>query len=340
MLGMPLRRWAGRVTVVVALLSACSPALSWSAVAAPYPFSGAEASSDGSHLDHAVKISRRHWTLYVYSAAMNRVIGLRVLRPAGDAPAPTLYLLDGAEDGIGRGTDSTWETRTKVDRFFADKHVNIVTIIDGKYSYYTNWLADDPVLGRNEWTTFLTRELPPILNSALHTTGRNAIAGVSMSATSVLALAEDAPKLYSSVGSFSGCDETSTDPGRRFVEAVVLSGGGNPVNMWGPDGSPEWAANDPSTPANLIKLRGINLEIAAGNGAPGPYDHSPIQTLAPGAALERTVQRCTIDLQQTMHVVGVPATFRLTPFGTHSWPYWQADLYTAWSGFATSLGLG
>jgi S-formylglutathione hydrolase FrmB len=304
-------------------------------------FPSARAAADGSRLTAATPTGPRRWTLSVYSAAMNRVIELQVIRPADTAtPAPTLYLLDGAEDGIGQGgRETTWETKTDIVGFVADKHVNVVTLVDGKYSYYTDWRADDPVLGRNRWTTFLTRELPPVVDSALRTTGRNAIAGVSMSATSALSLAEAAPGLYRSVGSFSGCDVTSTDPGRRFVQAVVLSGGGNPVNMWGPDGDPAWAANDPSTDANLVKLRGVNVFVAAGDGKPGPHDTLPGPVVMSGSALERTVGECTADLRQRMHRLGMPATFRMTPTGTHSWPYWQDDLHAAWPSFARSLGL-
>ncbi|WP_258081219.1 alpha/beta hydrolase-fold protein [Nocardia nova] len=137
------------------------------------------ASADGSRIDRIVDTDARHTTLVVYSAAIDRTISMRVLRPAETSrPAP--------------------------------------------------------VLGRNERTTFLTRELPPLLDATLHTSGRNAIAGVSMSATSVLALAQATPGLYAALGSFSGCAQTGTDPGRRFVQAVVASGGGNPWEHVGP----------------------------------------------------------------------------------------------------------
>ncbi len=54
----------------------------------------------------------------------------------------------------------SWYNNTDVTNFFADKHVNVVLPVGGKYSMYTDWDADDPVLGRNKWQTFLTRELP------------------------------------------------------------------------------------------------------------------------------------------------------------------------------------
>ena len=43
--------------------------------------------------------------------------------------------------------------------------------IGGACTYYTDWVNDDPVLGRNKWKTFLTEELPPLIDGALGTNG-------------------------------------------------------------------------------------------------------------------------------------------------------------------------
>ncbi|MBF6065612.1 esterase family protein [Nocardia terpenica] len=327
-----LRRWGGR-TVLAGLVASMLAAVPGFAVAAPVA-----AGADGSRIDHVVTTDARRSTVYVYSAAMDRVIALDLLRPADTSrPRPTLYLLDGAEDGIGaNGAETSWETKTDLAAFTADQNLNVVTVLDGRYSYYTDWAADDPRLGRNRWTTFLTRELPPLLDSYLGASGRNAIAGVSMSATSALALAEAAPGLYRSVGSFSGCDQTSVDPGRRYLQAVVLSGGGNPWNIWGPDGAPGWAANDPSTDANLMKLRGVDLYIAAGTGGPAT-DGRPANPS--GGMLESVVADCTHRLQDSTTRLGIPATYRYVPGGQHAWPYWQDDLHAAWPELTRPLGI-
>ena len=54
-----------------------------------------------------------------------------------------------------------------------------------------------------------------MIDGALDTTGRNAIGGLSMSATSVLDLAIQAPGLYRGVAAYSGCAMTSA------VEAIT-----------------------------------------------------------------------------------------------------------------------
>ncbi|MDI9915347.1 alpha/beta hydrolase family protein [Rhodococcus sp. IEGM 1379] len=309
----------------------------------------AVASADGPALDHVEHINDRQMNMYVYSAAMDKVIRLEVIRPEDTSVSrPTLYLLNGAGGGEDGGVDAaTWQTKTDVTDFFADKNVNVVTPIGGAYSYYTDWQQPDPVLGLNKWTTFLTEELPPIVDATLGTTGVNAIAGLSMAGTSVLNLAESAPSLYRAVGAFSGCAETSTQPGQSYVTFVVSARGGNANNMWGPPSDPAWIAHDPVV--NAEKLRGINLYISNGSGMPGPHDtlddpqvNGDIGTLANqvivGGAIEAGTNQCTQQLAERLSSLGIPATVDFRPTGTHSWGYWQDDLHNSWPMIAGSLG--
>ncbi|KIM17089.1 esterase, partial [Rhodococcus erythropolis] len=122
----------------------------------------------------------------VYSPSMDRWIANDVISPAGGGPAPTFYLLT----GVGGGEDGiSWFNNTGVRDFFDDKHVNVVMPVGGKFSMYTDWNADDPVLGRNKWQTYLTKELPAAVNARYNTTGVNALGGVSMAGGPVLDLA-------------------------------------------------------------------------------------------------------------------------------------------------------
>ncbi len=229
-------RYGVRLALAVALTTAV-PCLGVQASAYADPAEDATVADGGSHLVSTDPIDDRQSTIHVYSASMDREIPLRVITPADtSAPRPTLYLLNGA----GGGEDSaTWQARTDVVDFFADKNVNVVTPMEGAFSYYTDWEQTDPELGNNKWTTFLTQELPPIVDSALGTNGVNSIAGISMAGSSVLSLAQSAPDLYQSVGAYSGCAMTSTDPGRAYVRMVVEGrGGGDTSNMWGPEDGP------------------------------------------------------------------------------------------------------
>lgn len=291
--------------------------------------------------------SDRTVIVHVWSAAMDRVVPLRVRTPADTSvPRPTLYLLNGAGGGEGK---ATWDARTDIDEFFADKNVNVVTPLDGSFTYYTDWERDDPALGRNKWTTFLTQELPPIVDETFGTTGVNAIAGLSMSGTSVLSLAIEEPSLYEAVGAYSGCAETSTELGQLYVRTVVESRGEADVeNMWGPLDGPGWVANDPYV--NAEKLRGIDLYISSATGLPGPHENLGARSvegdpglllnqIVVGGVIEAAVNDCTHRLASRLDELGIPATFEFRSRGTHSWGYWQDDLHASWPMIAGSIGL-
>ncbi len=298
-----------------------------------------------SHLSSIEVKNDRVLVAHVYSAAMDRVVPLRVYRPADTSePSPTLYLLNGASGGEGV---ATWDARTDLDEFFAEKNVNVVTPLDGSFSYYTDWIRDDPVLGRNKWTTFLTRELPPIIDAEFGTTGVNAIAGLSMSGTSVLSLAIAKPTLYKAVGAYSGCAETSSEIGQLYVRTVVETRGeANAENMWGPFDGPGWVENDPFV--NAEKLRGIDLYISSATGLPGKHDHlgatgvgDDASVLANqvvvGGVIESAVDSCTRRLAERLEELEIPAVFEFRPAGTHSWGYWEDDLHQSWPMFAEAL---
>ncbi|MBP1162375.1 diacylglycerol O-acyltransferase/trehalose O-mycolyltransferase [Rhodococcus sp. PvR044] len=291
-----------------------------------------------------VEGSGRQVTAYVYSASMGKTIPVKVQRPMDSSvPRPTLYLLNGA----GGGEDSaTWQRRTDVATFFADKNVNVVTPVGGAFSYYTDWQKDDPKLGRNKWATFLTKELPGLIDSEFKANGVNSMAAISMTGTSVLNLAIAAPGLYKSVASYSGCAETSTDMGRAYIKMVVESRGGAKVeNMWGAKNDAAWVANDPVV--NAEKLRGTQLYISSGNGLPGAHDNleetGGISGLANqallGGVIEGATLVCTNNLSKRLGELGIPAVVDFRPNGTHSWGYWQDDLHKSWPMLAASIGL-
>ncbi|MDJ0471616.1 alpha/beta hydrolase family protein [Rhodococcus fascians] len=284
-------------------------------------------------------------TAFVYSAAMERIIPLKILRsPDRAEPSPTVYLLNGAGGGVD-GMD--WYTQTDVVSFFADKNVNVVTPVGGAYSYYTDWQHDDRVLGRNKWETFLTRELPPLVDQLLKTNGRNVIAGISMAATSVLNLAAHNPGLFRAVGSYSGCASTTDPLGRAYVKTVVsMALGADVKNMWGADDDPDWVRND--AVVNADKLRGTALYISNGSGLAGASDtfdgtnpNGPgfvlLNQMVVGGAIEVATGDCTRRLKSALEKLDIPAHFELRERGTHSWGYWQDDLHNSWPMFEQAL---
>ncbi|MBF6327394.1 alpha/beta hydrolase [Nocardia transvalensis] len=317
------------------------------------------ASEDGSRITGVEQVDDRNVRLEVYSAAMDRSFPVEVQLPADTSqPRPSLYLLSGLDAGE---SVASWQAQTDVRQFMSDKNVNLIMPIGGKGSYYTDWINDDPVLGRNKWKTYLTEELPPLMDSVLGTNGVNAIAGISTSGTSVLALPIAKPGLYKAAAAYSGCAQTSDPMGSYFVRTSVGMAGGNPHNMWGPTGSPEWVANDPYLHAD--QLRGLELYFSSGTGEPGEYDTIDgrkaqlgdgrtqidgktnqlgigglVGQLLVGGAIENATAYCTRNMQQKLESLGIPATFHYTP-GTHSWGYWQDEFKESWPVLARGMGL-
>ncbi|RJO75577.1 esterase family protein [Nocardia panacis] len=266
--------------------------------------------------------------LDVYSPAMDRVVTNRVLRAAG-GPAPTVYLLT----GIGGGLDGiSWWDDTDVAAYFADKHVNVVMPVGGPYSLYTDWLSDDPAIGRNRWLTYLTQELPGVIDTRFGTTGRNAVVGVSMSAGSAVDLAIQAPDRYVAVAALSGCPWASDAVGAAMVSAQVIRGGANPENMWGPAGSALWRTHDAF--ANAAALAGKTIFLSAATGTPGEIDRGGL----PFPPIEAIASSCTTAFADRLETLGIAATHLNRPEGSHTWGQFETDLHEAWPHLAPALG--
>lgn len=303
------------------------------------------AGADGSRLDRIERPGQRQQIVHVYSASMDRVIPLQVITPHDtSAPRPTLYLLNGA----GGGEDiANWYNQTDIVQFFADKNVNVVTPAAGAFSYYTDWQRDDPKLGRNKWQTFLTEELPPIIDATLNTTGVNAIAGLSMSATAVLNLAIAAPDRYRAVGAYSGCASVDDPVSRAYIDTVLARGGADSANMWGPPGDPAWRANDAYL--NAERLRGKAIYLSSANGLPGAAEALPpgatpgkvigmTDQILLGGAIEAAANLCTQRLAARLAELNIPAHTEFRQAGTHTWKYWEQDLHNSWPLLAAAIG--
>ena len=304
---------------------------------------GATARTDSdvapARIDHITTVTDRWLQVFVDSPAMGRIVQVDVLLPAmTSAPRPTVYLLDGISSV--RAGESDWTYQGGAVRFFADKNVNVVLPVGAPGSYYTNWLADDPVLGRQRWETLLSSELPPLFDAQFSGNGTNAVIGVSMGAQSALMLAERGGGLFRGVAAFSGCYHTSDLVGQSQIRFVVASVGGTPEDMWGGFDNPQWIDHDVLLHASA--LRGKAVYISAGSGISGPHENLDTPDLAnrvvSGGALEASVHYCTVGLEDRLRVLGVSATFVYTA-GTHSWPYWADQLAESWPHLVDALGL-
>jgi S-formylglutathione hydrolase FrmB len=281
--------------------------------------------------------------LNIASAAMGRIITVDVLRGTGSAPRPTLYLLDGVDgDPI-----SGWLTKGRAAEFFADKPVDVVLTSGGTGSMYSDWERHDAALGLNRWESFLTEELPPVVESLLKSDGRRAIAGVSMGAQAAMMLAQRHPGLFRAVAGMSGCYSTADPLGHAVTTITVASRGGNVENLWGPPTSPEWAAHDSVLGAEI--LRGTAIYLSAASGLPTAPDLQAIAN-APsvvdalrlaggGAVLEAGARSCTDRFVARLGELHIPVTVDYQPAGMHAWPDFEVELPRAWRVLGPALGL-
>jgi S-formylglutathione hydrolase FrmB len=258
-----------------------------------------------------------------------------VLRPAGNAGgAPTFYLLNGK----GGGTDGdSWAAQTNYERFFAGKNVNVVSPLGGRYSWYADWNVADPVIGVNKWQTYLTRELPAVLDQELKSNGRNAIAGLSMSGGPALDLAGQAPGLYRAVGSYSGCPSISSPLGMAAVSATIASGGANPFNMFGIPGDPAWIHHDPTLHPDRLRGKAIYLSAATGipGGAPG-LSAAPL-FLGP-RQVEMITRGCTDEMAAGLRRTGIAHTYRVFDTGAHTWGSFERQMRDSWRVIGPAIG--
>ena len=301
------------------------------------------------------------------SAAMGgREVPLAVITPDGnfDKKRPTLYLLNGA-GGAEQGMD--WLTATAnhdidpkaegmqdmVD-FYTSKDVNVVIPQAGAFSYYTDWVSSPNsgyLKGPQKWETFLTKELPGPLEDHIKGNGKRGIAGMSMSATSSLLLAQHNQGFYDAAGSFAGCAATAYPLEYQFLRVTVNRGGAQPEQMWGEMGSATNRYNDALM--NSEKLRGTKLYISSASGLAGEKDtpsyyinqgYDPAlayvgsaQLQVEGGVIESAVNHCTHMLKAKLDKQGIPADYNFRNVGTHSWPGWEEDMQKSWATFESAF---
>ncbi|WP_230307964.1 alpha/beta hydrolase-fold protein [Corynebacterium guaraldiae] len=175
------------------------------------------------------------WELKAYSPAMDRVITNDIILPPGGLentqPRPSYYLLGGA----GGGEDALWWDGGGASEFFRDKHVNVISPRGAYGSMMSDWAQPHDTHGKHKWATYLTKELPQLIDAEFHGNGRDGIAGLSNSGGPALELATFDPRFKVS-GSFSGCPSTTGVLAQSFAWASAAFYGTDPARSFGARG--------------------------------------------------------------------------------------------------------
>ena len=257
------------------------------------------------------------WT--VTSAAMQREVRVEVYRAPEGVVGPSVYFLDGVTSSIPSG----WHGGMGFgDPAMRARPMTVVVPTGAPASMWSDWISDDPILGPNKWETFLTEELPPLVEERLETNGHRGTLGVSMGAGPALHLAQSHPDLFGAAAGVSGCYSTTSAVGYQNVRLTVENGGGDPERMWGRPGSREWLRHD--TAAHPESLAGKRIYLSSATGRIGALDleHFAGQgsLLAEGHLLEKGTYECTRQFEDRLAAAGVDARVDYASTGIHNWP--------------------
>ncbi|MDV6298915.1 alpha/beta hydrolase family protein [Dietzia maris] len=282
-----------------------------------------------------------HWL--VTSAAMQREIVLEVLpsRVTDKGSAPVLYLLDGVDSVEG---NSGWKRAGNMPARMAEENVHLVTPTGGPSSYWSDWQSEDEVFGYNKWETFLTEELPDLVEAELATrgtkhNGKNGIAGASMGAQAAMHLAATYPELYDGVMALSGYYSTTDELGYQSVRGSVDGRGGDSANMWGPRGSDLWKYHD--TISHPEGLEGAAVYFATGGTAVSEGDlrnyGDDYFDMLQGLALEKGVIEGARSFSRELDRHGIEHRVDYGDEGLHGWQTFVDYITPGWNHIKPAL---
>lgn len=282
--------------------------------------------------ESSAEFDRRAEVWTVTSEAMQREVRVEVYRAPAGVNAPNMYFLD----GVGSESPSGWSGGMGWgDPEIRNRPVNVIAPTGGPSSMWADWAEDDLILGPNKWETFLTAELPDLLEVGLDGmkdplphNGAWGVLGVSMGAASALHLANSFD-MFGAAAGVSGAYSTTDELGYQYARLTVAARGGDATKMWGERGSALWRDHD--TVSDPSGLRGKSVYLSAATGRVGSSElgrfGSNEMVLLDGHILEKGSYESTRALEAALDPIsGVDLKTNYIPTGIHNWPVFVTEM--------------
>lgn len=241
------------------------------------------------------------------SALLGRPINYRILYPVKyhaaekrDTRFPVLYLLHGLT-----GHSSNWLEKSSVAGY-ATHYDLFIVMVEGENGWYT----DSATVPTDKYESYILSELIPDVEKRFRVSTQRegrAIAGLSMGGYGAIKFGLKHPEMFAMAASMSGAFGAAS-----WTEKEVGGPGmirDSLIKTFGPPESPTRAAND------VFKLA---REVSAKKVTPLPYFYIDCGTEDFLFGNNRDFINLLVELK-------MPHEYRQLP-GSHSWPYWDAQV--------------
>ncbi|MEW2240338.1 alpha/beta hydrolase family protein [Streptomyces sp. NPDC026666] len=264
---------------------------------------------------------------------MGTSVPVRVILPVNwnrkpKATFPVVYMFHGGDDDY-----TSWTRETDVKALAKNSDVLVVMPDAGRNGYYSDWFAGGP-----RWETFHTRELVRLMEKEFRASRSRAVVGLSMGGLGALNYAAHHRGMFRYVASMSSYVDLN-DPAVRLELALGTRQEGIDIkDVWGDPvkNAKVWQAHNPA--AMPRAFRGTHIHLSAGSSEPGPLDEGRSSGVVLASVLgEAPLQGQVTAFARSLRSAGVDVTTHLYRPGTHSWPYWRAELHGIWPSVMKSI---
>ena len=264
------------------------------------------------HIRDKRKLSPRLREFFLYSPALGRTVGVRVLLPGIPAEvSPVIHLFHGGGDVFpGRRRMLGLAEELTLDS------PSLIVMPDGGAGTYSRLAVGSEV---HDWPRFHTEEIPEFLkaNFSVDFAPENQrLAGLSMGGYGAMKYAAWHPDRYGAAAAFSSpLDPLSTVPA---FDIIAMREGARSMTLFGDPVSDrgEWLANSPYALAE--NLAGLDLWFSAGSGSlEGTNDRDLVEKMI-NAQGERFAAR--------LNALGIRHSWFPRTSGLHNWTSWEREL--------------